>query len=230
MPDDRLTTTSYVVLAQLAMRPWSAYELATQQQRYFQYFWPRARSGLFRELKRLAELGVAGAETVAVGRRGKRTMYSITPAGRRALRRWLDRPLTPLAVEFEGLVRIFAAPAGSREQLLRTLERIERDVDSLIAFNDGIRREYMEGRAPFQQQAHVRTIVVDLMTDYFDVIRAWARRSHRDVSRWPDLSSDDARQRQARARVRRPRDRDQRPRSSSASRARISSSARSVSS
>lgn len=207
MSEDQLNTTSYVVLAQLAMRPWSAYELATQQQRYFQYFWPRARSGLFRELKRLDALGVARATTVPVGRRGKRTMYSITAAGRRALRKWLDRPLTPLSVEFEGLVRIFAAPIGSREQLLMTLARIEEEVQELIAFNDRIRHEYMEGRAPFQDQAHVRTLVVDLMTDYFDVIREWVRRSRRDVSRWPDLASDAPRQREARARVRRPRDR-----------------------
>lgn len=206
MSAPRLTTTSYVVLAQLAMRPWSAYELAAQQQRYFQYFWPRARSGLYRELKRLDELGVASAETIRVGRRGQRTMYTITPSGRRALRAWLDRPLTPISVEFEGLVRVFAATAGSRAQLLQTLERIEQEADALATFNDGIRQEYMEGRAPFQQQAHVRTLVVDFMADYFDLIREWARRSHRDVERWPDIEPDEQRQRQARARVRRFRD------------------------
>jgi DNA-binding PadR family transcriptional regulator len=206
MPNDQLTTTSYVVLAQLAMRPWSAYELATQQQRYFQYFWPRARSGLYQELKKLAQLGVANAETIPVGRRGHRTMYSITAAGRQALRAWLDEPLTPISVEFEGLVRIFAAPAGTRDQLLHTLGRIADDADELAAFNDGIRHEYIGGRAPFQDQAHVRTLAVDLMTDYFDLIRDWAQRSRAAVERWPDLDCDDARQHQARERVRRARD------------------------
>lgn len=203
-----LTTTSYVVLAQLAMRPWSAYELANLQQRYFQYFWPRARSGLFRELRHLAAVGVASTTTLAVGKRGHRTMYQITPTGLTALRAWLDTPLSTIAVEFEGLVRIFAATQGTREQLLANLERIRAEADSLIAFNDQIRWEYIQGQAPFQHEAHVRTLVVDFMADYFDLIKNWAERSAAEVRRWPDVMPDEPRLQRARDRLLRPRDRD----------------------
>jgi PadR family transcriptional regulator AphA len=44
-----LTTTSYAVLAQLALRPWSTYELARQRVRYFRYVWPRAESAIYRQ-------------------------------------------------------------------------------------------------------------------------------------------------------------------------------------
>lgn len=154
-------------------------------------------AALYRELTKLARLGVARAETIPVGRRGHRTMYTITPAGRQALRAWLDEPLTPISVEFEGLVRIFAAPLGTREQLLRTLDRIGNEASELAAFNDGIRHEYLAGTAPFQHEAHVRTLVVDLMADHFDLIRDWAQRSRAAVEQWPDLECDDARQYQA---------------------------------
>jgi len=43
---DRLTTTSYAVLAQVAVHPWSTYELAQQRVRYFRYVWPRAESAI----------------------------------------------------------------------------------------------------------------------------------------------------------------------------------------
>lgn len=49
-------------------------------------------------------------------------------------------------------------------------------------------------------------LVVDLMTDYFDLIRDWAQRSRATVEQWPDLDCDDARQHQARERIRRERD------------------------
>ena len=54
-----LTTTSYAVLPQLAVRPWSTDELAQQRVRYFRYVWPRAESAIYREVKRLAATGPA---------------------------------------------------------------------------------------------------------------------------------------------------------------------------
>jgi PadR family transcriptional regulator, regulatory protein AphA len=183
-----LTTTSYSVLSHLALKPWSAYELAVQRVRYFRYFWPRAERGIYDELKRLATAGLARAETGYTGRR-QRTVYSITPTGIDALRQWLDTPLTPVALEFEGLLRIFASPLGTVSQLRANLERIREDVESMTAFNDAIAQEYMEGRAPFQAQAHVRTLVVDFLTDFMAVLEAWVERSSREVEGWKDLSS-----------------------------------------
>ena len=64
------TVSSYALLSHLALKPWSAYELATQRVRYFRYFWPRAERGLYNELKRLAAEGLATAEVgfTTVGR------------------------------------------------------------------------------------------------------------------------------------------------------------------
>jgi DNA-binding PadR family transcriptional regulator len=197
--DRELTTTSYALLSHLAMKPWSAYELAVQRQRYFRYFWPRAQRGLYTELKRLTALGYAEAETAHTGRRA-RTVYSITERGRDALRGWLVQPLTPIALEFEGLLRIFASPLGTKEQLMRTLAQLRIEVDEMTAFNDGIAQEYIEGRAPFQHEGYVRTLVVDFITDWMAAIDRWLERTAAEVDGWEDLSPD-GKQERARARL-----------------------------
>ena len=48
-----LTTTSYAVLALLALRPWTTYQLAKQMERSLGWIWPRAVSRLYEEPKKL---------------------------------------------------------------------------------------------------------------------------------------------------------------------------------
>src|SRR4030095_9901223 len=89
-----LTTTSHAVLAQLAVRPWSTYELARQRVRYFRYVCPRPESAIYREVKRLAAMGLVAAKREYVGKR-PRTVYSITEAGRPGPRRGPGSPTAP---------------------------------------------------------------------------------------------------------------------------------------
>src|SRR5215211_2322002 len=121
-----LTTTSYAVLTQLAVRPWSTYELAQQRVRYFRYVWPRAESAIYREVKRLAAMRLVAAKREYVGQR-PRTVYSITEAGRHVLRGWLDTPVSPFAMDFDAMIRQFIAPLGTKEQLVATLEQVSND-------------------------------------------------------------------------------------------------------
>ena len=80
-----LTTTSYAVLAVLALRDHSTYELTKQMRYSLHYLWPRAESNVYAEPKRLVAAGLAEAREGWTGER-RRTVYSITNAGRRALR------------------------------------------------------------------------------------------------------------------------------------------------
>ena len=64
-----LTTTSYAVLGLLAIQPWSTYELAKQMERTLYRVWPRARSRLYDEPKKLVAHGLAEARKESVGRR-----------------------------------------------------------------------------------------------------------------------------------------------------------------
>src|ERR671910_2702284 len=105
---DQLTTTSYAVLAQVAVRPWSTYELAQQRVRYFRYVWPRAESAIYREAKRLSSMGLIEGKKEYTGKRA-RTVYSITEDGKEAVREWLGTPISPFSMNFEAILRLFIA-------------------------------------------------------------------------------------------------------------------------
>src|SRR4051794_21714115 len=115
-------TTAHAILGLLAIKPWTTYELAKQVQRSLGWFWPRAERTLYTEPKSLVAAGLATAHEERTGNR-PRTVYTITAAGRRALRRWLGEPPAPPALEFEAMVKVFFADAGSLDQLRTTLER-----------------------------------------------------------------------------------------------------------
>src|SRR5262245_24409070 len=94
-----LTSTSYAILGLLAIKPWTTYELAQQMERALGQFWPRAESRLYEEPKKLVAHGLARASAEMVGQR-RRTIYTITPKGRRALAKWVPTPGEGPVIEF----------------------------------------------------------------------------------------------------------------------------------
>jgi PadR family transcriptional regulator AphA len=184
-----LTTTSYAVLAQLAVRPWSTYELAQQRVRYFRYVWPRAESAIYREVKRLAAMRLAEAKREYVGRRA-RTVYSITEAGRQVLREWLDTPVSPFAMDFEAMIRLFIAPLGTKEQLVATLQQVRDDAQDMLGFGGAVKQEFLEGRAVLQDQAYIRALAVDFFISLLTTVDGWAERTLEEIEGWKDLSPD----------------------------------------
>jgi DNA-binding PadR family transcriptional regulator len=184
-----LTTTSYAVLAQLAVRPWSTYELAQQRVRYFRYVWPRAESAIYREVKRLAAMGLVAAKREYVGRR-PRTVYSITEAGRQTLREWLATPVSPFAMDFEAMIRLFIAPLGTKEQIMATLQQVRDDAQEMLRFGGAVRQEFLDGRAVLQDQVYIRALAVDFFISLLTTVDGWAERTLAEIQGWEDLSPD----------------------------------------
>jgi PadR family transcriptional regulator AphA len=184
-----LTTTSYAVLAQLAVHPWSTYELARQRVRYFRYVWPRAESAIYREVKRLDAMGLVAAKREFVGKR-PRTVYSITEAGRQVLREWLDTPVSPFAMDFEAMIRLFIAPLGTKEQLVATLQQVRDDAQEMLAFGGAVKQEFLDGRAALQDQVYIRAHAVDFFISLLTTVDDWAQRTLAEIQGWKDLSPD----------------------------------------
>jgi DNA-binding PadR family transcriptional regulator len=186
-PPRRLTTTSYAVLAQVAVHPWSTYELARQRVRYFRYVWPRAESAIYREVKRLAAMGLLAAKREYVGKR-PRTVYSITEAGRQILREWLDTPVSPFAMDFEAMIRLFIAPLGTKEQIVATLEQVRTDAQDMLRFGGAVKQEFVDGRAALQDQVYIRALAVDFFVSLLHTVHGWAERTLSEIEGWEDLS------------------------------------------
>ena len=181
----KLTTSSYAILGLLALRPWTTYELAKQMAVSLRNFWPRAESKLYEEPKKLVAHGLATVRAGAVGRR-PRSVYSITPAGREALRTWLDAPGSTATLEFEALVKVFFAEQGTKEQLVAHLARIADDQRRRVTTDAEWARRYLEGRAAFPERLAVLSLVGRLQADFNDTILRWAEWALEAVDGWPD--------------------------------------------
>ena len=116
----KLTTTSYAVLGLLAIKPWTTYELIQQIGRGVDRLWPRSRSKLFEEPKKLVAHGLAEASPGRVGKR-PRTRYAITDDGRQALSDWLAIQSQLPLLESEHLLKVFFAEQGTKENLRNTI-------------------------------------------------------------------------------------------------------------
>jgi DNA-binding PadR family transcriptional regulator len=199
--EENLSVTSYALLGQLALRPWSMYEMTKNVGRTLHWFWPRAESVLYAEAKRLATLGLAETAS-APGERGQpQTIYSLSPSGRDALARWLAQPAEGFAYHSEPVLRVHLAPYGTKDDLLAALGRAKADADDLLRQAAMIGAEFAAGRHQFQLQVHIRAILFDYLFRFGMTMHTWAAEWQERVAAWPDIDGSDAAREAGRLRI-----------------------------
>ncbi|MEV8099266.1 PadR family transcriptional regulator [Kitasatospora sp. NPDC085879] len=183
----QLTSTSFTVLGLLSVQPYSAYGLARQMKRSLHYIWPRAERAIYDEPKNLVAHGLATAEPeIARGRR--RTVYTITAAGRRALREWLGAPCDPPMFESEALVRAMFAEQGSKEDLLAAVRSLREHASAMHDEAVAVSRSYVEGPNPFPQRMHINALVGRFVLDYIGMLERWSAWAESEVQQWPSTA------------------------------------------
>ena len=182
---DELNTTSYAMLGMLGIRPWSTYELAKHMDRGLGALWPRARSNLFNEPKKLVAHGLARADEEMVGKRA-RTVYSITAGGRKALRHWLGEPGGGPTLEFEQMLKVFFADQGSKADALAAVGHIKAWAAERDRENATVVRQYLDGEGPFPERQAILTVMGKFWSDYTDAIAGWADWAEAVIAEWPD--------------------------------------------
>jgi DNA-binding PadR family transcriptional regulator len=180
-----LTTTSYAILGLLAVKPWTTHELVLQVDRSLRRLWPRAQSKLYEEPKKLVVHGYATAAEDDVGRR-RRTRYTITPKGRRALAAWLRQPGDGPSLEFEQLVKIHFADSGSKADILANLEAMRTWVLEQNEENLAAARTYLAGRGAFPERAALNQLPGRFLTDFYLQVARWVTWATEMVEHWPD--------------------------------------------
>lgn len=103
------------VLAALLEGESSGYDLAKDFDASVANFWPATPQQLYRELDRLAEQGLIQARLVQQERRPNKRMFSLTEAGRDAIRQFTTKAPKPSVIRDELLVKVQAADAGDIE-------------------------------------------------------------------------------------------------------------------
>ena len=131
----RLGPSAYLVLGFIAeLGPSTPYDLKRAVARSIAYFWSFPHSQLYVEPERLAKLGLLSEEQEDHGRR--RRLFSITGAGRAALKEWLDAPShTQTETRDLGLLKLYFAD-------LTTPERVRQMAEEQIALHKERLAEY----------------------------------------------------------------------------------------
>jgi PadR family transcriptional regulator AphA len=114
-----LTTTEGVVLGLLAEGERSGYDLLKRAEGSVAHMWAPAKSQLYAVLPRLVDGGLARRRTVRQRSRPDKQLYRLTPAGRQAVRSWLET--APPKSWDELLLKVFFAKLCSRAALLQQL-------------------------------------------------------------------------------------------------------------
>lgn len=169
MPDNQLTPVSYVVLGLVAQGATTSYDMKQKASRSVGYFWNFPHSQLYAEPERLAKLGLLEEEREEGGRR--RRVYTLTPAGRKALDEWLREPTSEQPqIRDTGLLKLF--------------------------FGEGLTPAELSALARAQEEAHLARLAVyeeiaDAVTsaNHAAVVRAGLLHERTFVDFWRELAA-----------------------------------------
>ncbi len=198
--------TTYGLLGLLAVRSWTGFELTQQLRRSLRFVWPSSEGHLYREQKRLVEMGWASVDEEAVGER-TRNRYTITAEGEAALADWLSTVPGEPRFEIEGILRIFYGDKGSPEDLVKSLEATGASARAMLEEMLGFVDEYLaeggplemlergvggpgdgrlefRGRAMFPERLHVIARVIDITTRLLATIVEFTKGMADEVADW----------------------------------------------
>jgi hypothetical protein len=106
------------------------------------------------------------------------------------LKRWVHESAKGPVTEFEGLLKVFFAEHGTRDDLLRHLEenkaRAERRLEELRAIAEG----YAAGDVPFPERLAQNALIFRFGWEQMEQLRRWAEAAIEEVSSWPDDFAD----------------------------------------
>jgi PadR family transcriptional regulator AphA len=128
-----LTPTARVILGMLKLGVRTGYDVKKVIDTSTRFFWTASYGQIYPELKRLRKAGLVRAKQVPRGR-VKRTVYSLTPKGERALHEWLtDGENVLFELRDEGLLRLFFGDVLSRDEVLANLRTQEQLFELVLA-------------------------------------------------------------------------------------------------
>ncbi|MEU1012607.1 PadR family transcriptional regulator [Streptomyces sp. NPDC088810] len=136
------------VMAALLEGEASGYDLAKAFDATVANFWMSTPQQLYRELERMEAEGLVTARVVEQERRPNKRLFSLTEAGREAVRAYTaEPPGRPAVIRDELLVKVQCADAGDMEAVRAAVaERMEWATAKLARY-ERIRQRLLDGRS-----------------------------------------------------------------------------------
>ena len=129
---------------------------------------------------------------MAAGPRRTKLVYSATPAGRRALRRWLSAPSAPPQFESEATVKFFFSDQATTDDARQALEELASHAETLREVFRAISASYADSPGPFPERLHIGAVTGRFVFDYANALGDWARWAREHVAEWPSTGPEAA--------------------------------------
>lgn len=123
----------------------------------------------------------------------RRTVYSITTAGRGALSDWLAQPSSRQRYESEAVLKVFFAENGTSADLLRSIRSIRDDALAAIEHFQQFADLYDAGNGQYPQRFALSALVARLLSEQQAATARWAAWAEEIASSWDTPSAGDAR-------------------------------------
>ncbi|MEA1648866.1 PadR family transcriptional regulator [Nitrospirillum sp. BR 11164] len=155
----------HALLTALLERPCSGSELAGRFDRSIGFFWQATHQQIYRELKRLEDLGWVTALEPEAGR-GRKRAYQVLPAGREELRRWTGESREAKPLRDELMVRLRAEAVIGPTDLVRDIEsRLGQHLEKLALYREIERRDFSDGADSRQRELRHLVLQAGLMAE-----------------------------------------------------------------
>ncbi|GGW10500.1 PadR family transcriptional regulator [Streptomyces capoamus] len=147
------------VMAALLEGEASGYDLAKAFDATVANFWMSTPQQLYRELERMAAEGLVTARVVEQERRPNKRLFSLTRAGREAVRAYTAEPLgRPAVIRDELMVKVQCADVGDMAAVRAAVaERVEWATAKLARY-ERIRQRLLDGRTEDRYLAEAERI------------------------------------------------------------------------
>lgn len=136
----------HAVLAALVDGEASGYELAKRFNVSVANFWSSTPQQLYRELEGLEGEGLLSARVVRQHRRPDKRVFTVTAAGREALRAFTSQPAKPMALRDDLLVKVYAIDLGDEAVVREALASRREQARAKLARYDRLRDDLLAGR------------------------------------------------------------------------------------
>lgn len=176
------------LLCLIAVRPSSAYELVGRVGRSVGAVWPRARSNLYTDVKRLAAEGLAAVAVSRIGRR-RRSNYTITERGLADLQDWLASPGAAPQFECEALVKLGFAEQTTKESALSQISVLAGYAAERIELGRRLAAEHLTADGPLSERLHINAVMWRFLWDQHNATARWADWARAEIETWPDTAA-----------------------------------------
>ncbi|MEV6059929.1 PadR family transcriptional regulator [Nocardia asteroides] len=137
----------HAVLAALLEGEASGYDLAKGFDVSVANFWMATPQQLYKELERMTGDGLITTRLVQQERRPNKRLHTITPAGREALRAFIEEPAKPTAIRDEMMVKLQGMDDASAPAARAAVAEVIEWSKAKLARYERVRTRLMKGRS-----------------------------------------------------------------------------------